>query len=258
MKRLIFIIFIILILVSVSFTMNGAENTFVEDRIEKPVNNAIDIQQETQVKQEEWHREKHSKTAIYENLETENIRLKNRQARLEQSRAALLERIEAKKTQLEQIKQIAEQISPFLEEIFNRLDTFHKKDIPFLAEERSRRIVNLKQVLSDPDITISEKTRKIMEALLVEAEYGQTIEVTRESVDVGGKATLVDIFRFGRIALFYQTLDGQDCGFYNVADKNWQPLSKSYAETIGTVMEIGAKRRPVELLSLPLGRLIIQ
>ncbi len=258
LKKLNYIFLITLTLAVSAAVGTGADEEFVKDRIERPVNNAIDIRQKSQAEQEQWHREKQEKTSVYESLEAENIQLKERQKRLEQSRKALLDRIEAKKLQLDQIEQIAEQISPCLLEVFGRLDSFFKKDMPFLKEERTRRIVNLEQVLADPDITVSEKTRKIMEALLVEAEYGQTIEVTRGSVDIAGKATLVDIFRFGRIALFYRTLDGQDCGFFNVADNSWQPLSGSYTEAIGAVIEIGAKRRPAELLSLPIGRISVQ
>ncbi|MGD9159690.1 MAG: DUF3450 domain-containing protein [Desulfobacteraceae bacterium] len=258
MNRYKSILLIFIIFAMASFNISLADDHYVEDRIEKPVNDALDTRQKSQEEQDEWHREKQQKTALYENLEIENVRLKERIARLEQDKKALAGRIESKTLQLEQIKQISEQISPYLREVFNRLDTFYQNDMPFLMDERSRRIVNLSTVLSDPDITVSEKTRKIMEALMVEAEYGQTIEVTRDTVEIEGKATLVDIFRFGRIVLFYRTLDGCDCGFYNVADKNWQPLSGSYSEAIGTVIEIGAKRRPVELISLPIGRLRIQ
>jgi hypothetical protein len=55
--------------------------------------------------------------------------------------------------------------------------------------------------------------------------------------------------------LFFQTLDHKSCGFYNVASAAWQPLPTDYNRSIGAAMEIGAKRRPVELLTLPLGKI---
>jgi hypothetical protein len=66
---------------------------------------------------------------------------------------------------------------------------------------------------------------------------------------------LVDIFRLGRVCLLYQSLDHKSCGFYNVAASAWQPLSGAYNRPIAAAMEIGAKRRPAELLTLPLGRI---
>jgi hypothetical protein len=94
-----------------------------------------------------------------------------------------------------------------------------------------------------------------MEALLVEAEYGSTIEVYQQTIDVDGAPSLVNVFRLGRISLFYQTLDQKRCGFYDVAATGWRPLPTAFNRCIQTAIEIGAKRRPVELLTLPLGRM---
>lgn len=256
LKRYRLKIFIIVILLLGGFINSLlAEDNVVEDRIENPVRDAIKTRIKSQANQEEWYREKQKKTAIYERLKMENSQLRERQIRLEGSKKDLLERINNKARQLEQIKEISDQISPYLHEVLDRLNMFYQNDVPFLHDERSRRIDNLTKVLSEPDVTVSEKARKIMEALMVEAGYGHTIEVYRDTVDINGTGTLVDIFRFGRVALFYQTLDGRNCGFYNVAEKGWKPLPEIYSETIAAVMAIGAKRRPVELLSLPLGRL---
>jgi hypothetical protein len=86
-------------------------------------------------------------------------------------------------------------------------------------------------------------------------EYGNTIEVYQETIVTKDREMLVDIFRLGRIALFFQTLDHKSCGFYNVASAAWQPLPPAYNRMIEAAMEIGAKRRQVELLTLPLGRI---
>ncbi|MFN2356064.1 MAG: DUF3450 family protein, partial [Desulfopila sp.] len=86
-------------------------------------------------------------------------------------------------------------------------------------------------------------------------EYGNTIEVYQETIVTEEREMLVDIFRLGRVALFFQTLDHESCGFFNVARATWQPLPTEYNRTIEVAMEIGSKRRPVELLTLPLGRM---
>jgi hypothetical protein len=69
---------------------------------------------------------------------------------------------------------------------------------------------------------------------------------------------LANIFRLGSISLFYQSLDQSECGFYNVADAKWQGLPATYNRDIAAAIDIGAKRQPVELLSLPLGRISVQ
>jgi hypothetical protein len=251
-----------LLLIGIIGVMSGplqgkADTQTVEDQIEKPVQEAIEIRTTIQREQEQWRDERQARIALYERLQREAEELGARREQLTHDKRALEDRVAGKQTQLERMDHIAKQISPFLDEVMARLREFYENDIPFLSVERRRRIDNLERMMAEPDAVVSEKMRKVMEALMVEAEYGHTFEVYRDTVDVAGHAILVDIFRFGRIALFFQSLDGRDCGFYNVAEGAWQPLPAEYEPAVRTAMEIGAKRRPVELLRLPIGRIAI-
>jgi hypothetical protein len=116
---------------------------------------------------------------------------------------------------------------------------------------------HLDSLLADPGVTVNEKFRKTVETLMVEAEYGRTIEVYQDTITVAGQPLLATIFRLGRIGLFYQTLDHRRSGMYDVAAKAWNPLPDAYNAVLGTAVDIGAKRQPVELLTLPLGRMAI-
>jgi hypothetical protein len=69
---------------------------------------------------------------------------------------------------------------------------------------------------------------------------------------------LADIFRLGRISLFYQSLDRKRCGFFNPANGSWQNLDTAHNPAIQTAIDIAAKRRPIELLTLPVGRMAAQ
>ena len=131
-----------------------------------------------------------------------------------------------------------------------------EQDLPFLPEERGKRLVALAPVLEDPAIRLSEKYRKVMEALLVEAEYGFTCDVSQQTISIGGAPVLVEILRFGRLGLFYLSLDKRQCGFYNVATASWQPLAVRYLPEIRKAVAIGLKQQPPELLDLPLGRVV--
>jgi hypothetical protein len=97
-----------------------------------------------------------------------------------------------------------------------------------------------------------------METLLIEAEYGNTIEVYQETIAVEDQSILVNIFRLGRISIFYQTLDEKSSGFYDISLEAWRQLPRSYNHGIQTAINIGAKRQPVELLTLPLGRIAVR
>ena len=147
-------------------------------------------------------------------------------------------------------------MTPFLKELIDALNAQLSTSLPFLAGEREERIERLEQLMLGPKTSVSEQYRKIMEALLVEAEYGFTTEVNQETISVAGKNLLVNIFRLGRLSLFYQSLDGSECGFFNVVKNDWEPLSVVYRDAVSTAVDITSKRQSVELLTLPVGRLV--
>ncbi len=225
------------------------------DQIQKPVAESIDIRQDTQHQEEQWRNDKQKLLAHYDQLEQEKTQLTARKQALEEQVASAKTRIATRQKQLDDIEQIQTSITPLIAGLIEELQQFVTSDLPFLTEERRERIRRLVALRDDPEVTVSEKFRKVMEAMLIEVEYGNTIEVYQETIETGGRQTLVDIFRLGRLALFFQSLDQKECGFYNVADSTWQSLPTSYNRTILSAMEIGAKQRPVELLTLPLGRI---
>jgi len=230
----------------------------VYDQIEKPVRKAIDIRRETQKAQTSWQEQSQRLLDDYEQLQLANEQLKMQRENLKKSVSAAKLRVAEKETQLKDIKKISVQIKPFLNELVISMHQMIEDDMPFLSDERCKRLNRLDQMLLEPDVAVSEKFRKIMEALMVEAEYGRTIEVYQETIETDGSKILVNIFRLGRIALFYQSLDGKESGFYNVALSAWEPLPESYNYTIQNAIDIGAKRRPVEMLNLPIGRITVK
>lgn len=258
MFRFTIILRILIGLVVCAPLQSWSANSEVRDRVEKPVQEAIEIRQKTQKEQEHWQEERRKLVDAYEALEKAQKQLEAQKNSLTQTSAAARVRIAAKGKQLADIEQISAQIQPFLSELIRRLHQQVNDDMPFLAGERGQRLNKLDRLTADPHVTVSEKYRKIMEALMVEAEYGQTIEVYQETIEVDNREILANIFRLGRIALFYQSLDQKRCGFYNVASSTWSLLPKSYNSAIQTAMDIGLKRRPVELLTLPIGRMTVR
>lgn len=234
----------------------SARETNVENLIRKPVLESIDILQSTQKAEEAWRTEKGTLAARFETLRQERAQLARQKEELQNRVASARTRIATKEKQLADIEQIAGRIKPFLNELMDELTLRISRNLPFLTEERSRRMETLATLMDDPDVSVSEKYRKVMEALLVEAEYGFTTEVGQETISVDGRDMLVNVFRLGRISLFFQSLDGSESGFFNVAEKKWKPLSAVHNAPIEAAIETAAGRRSVELLNVPVGRLV--
>ena len=233
----------------------NAGATETERQVEQPVRQSIDARQSAQQEVDQWRGDKERLTTRFEQLQQESEALTARSEELRQSVDAAENRLAGKRRQLAEIERITGEIAPFLEELFGQLRAVSSQGPPFLREERQQRIEKLQVLMADPAVSVGEQYRRLMEGLLVEAEYGLSTEVYQEHISLNDTPTLVEVFRLGRLSLFYLTLDQKGCGFYNEATKAWEPLADSHLRPIKTAMAMAGKRQPVELLSLPLGRM---
>jgi hypothetical protein len=154
----------------------------------------------------------------------------------------------------QEARRIQMELEPFLETIVDDLALFIQSDLPFLAEERAARVAFLRDSLGDYRLELSEKLRRVFEALHVEAEYGRTIEVSAQELTIEGEPRQVSLFRLGRTALYYTTGDGARAGMWNAATQTWQSLDQDTARTLHKAEEMAARKRAVELLQLPIGK----
>ncbi len=252
-RRILFLFIVFLFLIE-PFAISSE----TEKRIERPVRQAIDTRQATQKAQAKWRDDRERLKEKYERLEVENKHLEQQVGELNHQVEATQKRIAKKEKQLADIEQMSSQIGPFVLDLITELKSGLSTGYPFLMAERTQRIEKLDRLAHDPDVPLSEKYRKVMEALLIETEYGFTIETYQETIPMEGQTLLADIFRLGRINLFYQSLDQKHCGFYNVATGTWEALLQKNNLAIRSAVDIAAKRKPVELLTLPMGRLVSQ
>lgn len=236
-------------------TVIAVEGRETERQVEQPLRQAIDVRQLAQKEVDRWRGDKERLTARFEQLEQESELLKARSEELRQSVATTEHRLAEKRQQLAEIERITGEIVPFLDELYGRLQEVSSQGPPFLREERDQRIARLQAVLADPAVSVGERYRRLMEGLLIEAEYGFSTEVYQEYISLGTTPTLVEVFRLGRLNLFYLTLDHTQCGYYNEATKTWEQLAESHLHVIRSAMAMAGKRQPVEFLSLPLGRM---
>lgn len=221
--------------------------------IEAPVDTAVDTRQATQQSREKWDAQRQKLSEEYDRLKTENEQLAFSNKNLTQKAGDLEKSIQDLTREKEECRRIRTELAPFLKVMLGRLKSLVAADAPFLSRERKDRLARLTVILDDPEITIAEKYRKMMEALFVEAEYGNTVEVYREKIVVAETEVLADIFRMGRVALFFLALDRESAGLFHVAKNQWQTLGKGQVPAIEAVVEMAGKHRPMEVVTLPIG-----
>jgi len=154
--------------------------------------------------------------------------------------------------QLEQIETTQREIVPLIINMQKGLEQFIELDLPFLPKERQERISKLKAMMSRADVTTAEKFRRLIEAYQIENNYGNTIEAYRGNIQLDEQESSVDFLRLGRIALYYQRLDGSETGFWNQNEKHWEKLDSSHTHAIRQGLRIARKETAPNLLTLPL------
>jgi len=153
---------------------------------------------------------------------------------------------------MQQVSIIERQISPLMARMIDTLANFVELDIPFLADERSKRISDLQKMLTRADVTVSEKFRRVLEAYQIEVDYGRTIEAYSGLLNLDGQERDVDFLRIGRVSFVYQTRDGSKLGLWDQQQKRWQALPASYRLDINKGLRIARKQLAPDLLTVPL------
>ncbi len=152
--------------------------------------------------------------------------------------------------QLVDIETTNREVQPLMDKMVRALDRFVALDVPFLIEERTARVQNLKNILARSDVTISEKYRLILEAYQIELEYGRTLESYEGVLNAGDNRRTVEFVRLGRISLMYRTLDGSETGYWDAAQKQWV-VDNSYAEAVEQAIRVANQDGAPELLTVP-------
>jgi len=242
-------------LVTVMAAGPGLADTSVSNDIEGPVQKAIDTRQTTQKAREKWDGERETLVAAYERLKVENEQLTGVRDRLSKDVARQEKTNEALAAEQQEAQRIQIEMTPFLTAVAERMDDLVTGGAPFLARERTNRLARLRTILDDPEISVAEKYRKTMEALFVEAEYGNTVEVYQEKIMMDNTEVLGNLFRLGRVSLFFLSLDRGTAAVFNVADGQWTALDGTYVPAVAGAVDMAAKHRPMEVIALPVGHL---
>jgi hypothetical protein len=167
-----------------------------------------------------------------------NAQLQN-QLRSQESEIASLER------QLAAMDQTAADLAPILERMFSDLEKFVAADVPFMKTERDTRISRLRELMSSPEATASEKFRRLLEAYQIEMEYGRTMDSYAQEID--GKPA--DLVRLGRVSLMYKTQEGKT-GYWDNQKKAWvEDLNN--ASAINEALRIAKGEGAPDLITVP-------
>ncbi len=153
--------------------------------------------------------------------------------------------------QIENITFVERQIMPLMLRMTEALSQFVEADVPFLQEERAGRVDSLRELMDRSDVTTSEKYRRLMEAYGIENEYGWTMDSYRGALAFEDASRDVDFLRLGRVALYYQTLDGSTTGMWDAEQGAWIELPGKFRDPVRQGLRIAKQQVAPDLLYIP-------
>ena len=158
----------------------------------------------------------------------------------------------ALREQIAQARVTRQRIVPLMRSMADSLEKFVVLDLPFHQEERVAAVLELKQRLRRPELSVEAKFRLLLEAFQLELDYGGNIESWRGPLQLGAQELSVEYLRIGRVALYYRSLDGSASGYWGVEEQAWIPLDERFNRGIGQALRVAQNVAAPQLLSLPL------
>lgn len=170
-----------------------------------------------------------------------NIQVSNQQQRLKDIESAIA-----------QVSVMQRQMLPLIERMIIQLEQFIALDLPFHIEEREERIAFIKSSLERSDLSTAEKFRQLLEAWTIENEYGRKVESYAASIQLDNIERDVQILRVGRLALLFQTLDGQLTGAWDKTQSSWVHLDAgSFNKAVRNAIKMANKQANIDVMTIP-------
>lgn len=160
--------------------------------------------------------------------------------------------IDALQQQISQAQITRQRIVPLLRSMVDALEKFVVLDLPFHHEERINGVLLLKQRLNQAELSVAEKFRLVLEAYQLEQDYGNKLEAWRGPLQWQGEELSVEYLRVGRVALYFQTLDGATCGYWSDEKDEWVTLDTKFNRGVAEAMRVARNQTAPQLIQVPM------
>ena len=230
---------------------------FAQTDIEKTENqmtSAIKREGRAQETVDRWTTEKEDLVSEIRTIQTTNTWLDYQIQKYSIYINKLNQQIELLNTKKLEARKVREGLEPYLEkDVLVRLERYISSDLPFYEAVRAQGLNDARSTMNDPHSSLAEKLRQVLSILEIEANYGREVGTSDITVMLEGRETEVTVLRFGRIAMFYISLDGKKIGWWNDQIRAWEPLPKNYNREISRALQMAKRERTIDLINIPVG-----
>ncbi len=159
--------------------------------------------------------------------------------------------IDSLQRQIDGIEETKQGVVPLMYDMIDALEEFVELDLPIQKEKRLERVARLQDIMSNSNVSTSEKFRQIIEAYQAELDYGSGLISYQGNLNVDGQEVAVDFFHMGRVAFLAQSLDLKNAWIYNNESGEWTALEDEYLNPLTTAIRMSRKQTAFDLVKLP-------
>ena len=163
-----------------------------------------------------------------------------------------LANIKSLEDQIDGIEKTKQGIVPLMYRMIDTLDKFVELDIPVNIENRTERVSNLREIMCESNVSVSEQFRMVLEAYEIEANYGTVFDAYQGELDLGDRKITADFVHMGRISLVAQSLDMKNVWVWNNETRGWEELGDEYLKPIKDAIAMARNQLPKNLTKLPI------
>lgn len=159
--------------------------------------------------------------------------------------------IKSLEEQIAGIDKTKQGVVPLMYKMIDTLEKFVELDVPMNLEARKERIAQLRDIMNDSNVAVSEQFRLVLEAYEIEANYGTIFDAYQGELDLGDQVLTADFVHMGRIALVAQSLDYKNAWVWNNNTRSWEKLGDEYLKPVTDAIRMARKQLSPDLAKLP-------
>ena len=160
--------------------------------------------------------------------------------------------IDSLQRQIDSIEQTKQGIVPLMFRMIDSLEQFIKLDRPIHLDERLQRVERLRDLMANSNVTVSEQFRQVLDAYLIETEYGTRIASYQGTLESAGTTVTVDFFNMGRTSMLALSLDQKHAWVWNNDTRAWEELGDEYLGSVNDAVKMAKQLIPADLIKLPI------
>ena len=139
---------------------------------------------------------------------------------------------------------------PLLHSMLDVLERSIDLDLPLDVAARRAAVADARRALTDHELSAADRYGRVLGAYLAEVRRGYDSERAQRTLSLDGQERALTVLRIGRLALYYVSADGEECGLWLPAAARFTRLAD---HDCARLADAGDSDRHADLLSvLPL------